>query len=158
MDDSKIIDLYFERNEQAIKETEEKYGRLCYSIANHILNNHEDSEECVNDTYNGVWNAIPPARPTDFKAFLCKIVRNLSLKRLEFLNREKRSAEMTVSLEELAEVLPDDRYASDVADGEVGRLISEFLRGEKEETRNVFIRRYYFFDTVAEIADRKSVV
>ena len=156
MDDSKIIDLYFERNEQAIKETEEKYGRLCYSIANHILNNHEDSEECVNDTYNGIWNAIPPARPTDFKAFLCKIVRNLSLKRLEFLNREKRSSEMTVSLEELAEVLPDDRYASDVADGEVGRLISEFLRGEKEETRNVFIRRYYFFDTVAEIATRYS--
>ena len=83
MDDLRIIELYFERDELAIKETDAKYGKLCHSIAYNILNNHEDSEECVNDTHVGVWNAIPPTRPNNFMSFVCKIARNLSLKRLE---------------------------------------------------------------------------
>ena len=87
MDDLRIIELYFERDEQAIKETDAKYGKLCHSIAYNILNNHKDSEECVNDTYVGVWNAIPPTRPSNFMSFVCKIARNLSLKRLEFMKR-----------------------------------------------------------------------
>ena len=101
MDDLRIIELYFERDEQAIKETDAKYGKLCHSIAYNILNNHEDSEECVNDTYVGVWNAIPPTRPSNFMSFVCKIARNLSLKRLEFMKREKRSADVMLSLDEL---------------------------------------------------------
>lgn len=156
MDDLRIIELYFERDEQAIKETDAKYGRLCHSIAYHILNNHEDSEECVNDTYAGVWNAIPPTRPNNFMAFLCKIARNLSLKRLEFMKREKRSPEVLISLEELAAVLPDERYAPDASDEDVSKLISKFLRSQKEDIRNVFIRKYYFFDSVGEIAERYS--
>ena len=116
MDDLRIIELYFERDEQAIKETDAKYGKLCHSIAYNILNNHEDSEECVNDTYVGVWNAIPPTRPSNFMSFVCKIARNLSLKRLEFMKREKRSADVMLSLDELESVLPDDRYAPDVSD------------------------------------------
>jgi len=154
MDDLKIIELYFARDEQAIGETAAKYGRLCHSIAYNILGNHEDSEECVNDTYVGVWNAIPPARPNNFLAFVCRIARNLSLKRLEFLKREKRSRAVLVSLEELEAGLPDDRFAPDMSDEEIGKLISGFLRGQKEDVRNVFIRKYYFFDPVGEIAKR----
>ncbi len=156
MDDQQIIDLYFDRNEQAITETDVKYGKLCHSIAYNILSNREDSEECVNDTYIGVWNAIPPTRPNNFMAFVSRIARNLSLKRLEFLKREKRSADVILSLDELSAVLPDERYAPDVSDEDVGRLISQFLRTQKEDVRNVFIRKYYFFDSVKEIAERYS--
>lgn len=154
MDDLRIIELYFDRDEQAIKETDTKYGKLCHGIAYNILNNHEDSEECVNDTYVGVWNTIPPTRPNNFMAFVCKITRNLSLKRLEFMKREKRSADVLLSLEELASVLPDERYAPNVSDEEVGKLISKFLRTQKEDVRNVFIRKYYFFDSIRDIAKR----
>ena len=154
MDDQKIIELYFARDEQAIRETDVKYGRLCHRIAYNILNNHEDSEECVNDTYVGVWNAIPPVRPDNLMAFVCRITRNLSLKRLEYMKREKRSRAVLVSLTELEEVLPDNRIAPDAGDEEIGRLISEFLRGQKEEIRNVFIRKYYFFDSIEDIAKR----
>lgn len=156
MDDQQIIDLYFDRNEQAITETDVKYGKLCHSIAYNILSNREDSEECVSDTYIGVWNTIPPTRPDNFMAFVCRIARNLSLKRLEFLKREKRSADVILSLDELSAVLPDERYVPDVSDEDVGRLISQFLRTQKEDVRNVFIRKYYFFDSVKEIAKRYS--
>ena len=154
MDDLRIIELYWERDERAIKETDAKYGKLCHRIAYNILNNHEDSEECVNDTYVGVWNAVPPTRPNNFMSFVCKITRNLSLKRLEFMKREKRSAEVLVSLDELAAVLPDERYAPDASDEDVGKLISTFLRSQKDDVRNVFIRRYYFFDSIRDIAKR----
>ena len=154
MDDLRIIELYFERDERAIEETDAKYGKLCHRIAYNILNNHEDSEECVNDTYIGVWNAVPPTRPNNFMSFVCKITRNLSLKRLEFMKREKRSADMLVSLDELAAILPDERYAPDVSDEDVGKLISAFLRNQKEDVRNVFIRKYYFFDSIRDIAER----
>lgn len=154
MDDYGIIKLYFERDQLAIKETGDKYGKLCHSIAYNILENHEDAEECVNDTYMGLWNAIPPTRPDNLMAFVCKIARNLSLKRLEFLSREKRSAGVLVSLDELASVLPDERYAPNLSDKEVGVLISRFLRAQSEDARNVFIRKYYFFDSVTDIAKR----
>ncbi|MBQ8533631.1 MAG: sigma-70 family RNA polymerase sigma factor [Clostridia bacterium] len=154
MDDLRIIDLYFERDEQAIKETDAKYGKLCHSIAYNVLHDHEDSEECVNDTYVGVWNAIPPTRPNNLMSFVCKIARNLSLKRFELMKREKRTAEVLLSLDELAAVLPDERYAPDVSDEDVGKLISAFLRNQKEEARNVFILKYFFFDTIGDIAER----
>lgn len=156
MDDSKIIELYFQRDDRAIRETQIKYGKLCHRIAYNILSNREDSEECVNDTYVGLWNTIPPARPGNLMAFVCKITRNLSLKRLEYLKREKRSASVLIPLEELDGVLPDESYAPGVSDETVGKLISEFLYTQKEEVRNVFICRYYFFDSVREIADNYS--
>lgn len=157
MDDLQIIELYFERNEDAIQQTDAKYGKLCHRIAYNILHSREDSQECVNDTYMGAWNAIPPTRPRNLMAFLCKIARNLSLKRLEYLTREKRSAEMEVALEELEAILPDDRYARDADGEELGQLISSFLRTQKKEARDVFIRKYFFFDSVKEIADRYSL-
>ena len=154
MNDLEIIALYFERDETAIKETDAKYGKLCHSIAQNILNNKQDSEECVNDTYIGVWNAIPPTRPNSLMAFVCRITRNLSLKRLEAMTRQKRSAATIVSLEELAEVMPDEKIASGVSDGDIARAISEFLRNENEDVRNVFMRKYYFFDSIGDIAER----
>ena len=154
MDDLNIIELYFARDEQAIKETDAKYGRLCHRIAYNILNSYEDSEECVNDTYIGVWNAIPPTRPSNFTAFVCRITRNLSLKRIEAMARQKRSQATLVSLEELAEVLPDEHIAIGISDEDIGKAINDFLRNEKDDVRNVFIRKYYFFDSIDEIAKR----
>lgn len=156
MDDLRIIELYFERNEQAIKETDQKYGRLCHKIAYNILESDEDSEECVNDTYLSVWQAIPPARPKSLMAFVCAITRNLSLKRLESATAQKRSRSALVSLSELEDILPDERGNESIDDGEIGRLISKFLRRQKSDARNIFIRRYYFFDSISDIAARYS--
>ena len=154
MNDPEIIELYFKRDEKAIEETDAKYGKLCYRIAYNILNNHEDSEECVNDTYLGVWNAIPPTRPNNFVAFVCRITRNLSLNHLEKMSRQKRSAAIVVSLDELAEVLPDDSIADGLSNEYIGKAISNFLRSENEVTRNVFMRKYYFFDSIGDISKR----
>lgn len=154
MDDLRIIELYFARDEQAIKETDAKYGKLCRSIARNILNNEEDSEECVNDTYMGVWNAIPSVKPNNLMGFVCKITRNLSLKRLEAMTRQKRSSTITLSLDELSEILPDESIREGISDENITDLISGFLRKEKEIVRNVFIRKYYFFDSIGEIAKR----
>jgi len=152
MDDLNIIELYFARDEQAIEETDIKYGRLCNNIAYNILNNKEDSEECVNDTYMGVWNAIPPTRPNDLRAFVCGVARNMSLKRLESLTRKKRSQTMLISFSELEEVLSDESIGDRMTDEDIGRMISDFLKNEKEDIRNVFIRKYYFFDSIDQIA------
>ena len=153
MEDSKIIALVFARSEQAITELSAKYGKLCLHIANNILGNNQDAEECVNDAYIGVWNAIPPTRPQHLMSFLCKITRNLSLKRLEAMTRKKRSATV-VSLEELAEILPDESIANGVSDGEIAKAINRFLHNESATVRNVFLRKYYFFDSIGDIAQR----
>ena len=154
MDDDRIVRLFWERDEQAIEETAAKYGALCHRIAYNVLSDRQDAEECVSDTYVGLWNAIPPATPHNFKAFVCKVARNVSLKRLAFLTREKRSPEGRLSLDELAGVLSDERCAPDVSDEEVGRHISAFLREQSPDAQRVFIRRYVFFDSVSAIAVR----
>ena len=154
MDDIAIIELYFARDERAIKATEEKYGGLCRSISYNILNNEEDAKECVNDVYLGVWNAIPPMRPNCLKAFVCKVARNLSLKKYEFLSREKRSAALTVSFSELEQVLSDD--AASISEERIGELISRFLHTQEKEVRQIFVRKYYFFESVEDIAKRYS--
>lgn len=156
MDDLMIIELYFERDEKAIKETDKKYGRLCFTVAINILGNDEDSEECVNDTYLSVWNKIPPTRPNNFMAFICKITRNLSLKRLDYNKAMKRTPESFVSFTELEDVLPDNSIIPDMENAELGRLISEFLNNEKPDARAVFIRKYWFFDSISDIAARYS--
>lgn len=154
MDDLSIIELYFARDEEAIKQTDAKYGKLCYRIAYNILENNEDSEECVNDTYIGLWNTIPPTRPNNFIAFISKITRNLSLKRIEFMSRQKRYSKADFSFEELESVLADENIANRFTDEDIGKIISDFLKNEKEDSRNVFIRKYYFFDTNSDIAKR----
>ena len=152
MDDLQIVELYFARDEQAIQETDRKYGKLCFQVANNLLACREDAEECVSTAYLVLWNKIPPTRPNNFKAFICKITRNLSLKKLEFAHAAKRSANAVVSLSEIETTLPDYRIAQGVGYEELGKLISDFLRKEKELDRNVFLRRYWFFDSISDIA------
>jgi len=157
MEDKSIIELYFARNEQAINETSAKYGKLCYSIAHNILNNNEDTEECVNDTYLALWNTIPPAHPENLLPYIYKIVRNISFDKLDFSLREKRSKNnIVVSLSELEYVLSDDGMRTDISTEELGHLISKFLKSQKEDTRNVFIRKYFFFDSISDISKRYS--
>lgn len=156
MDDLQIIELYFARDEKAIKETDTKYGRLCFNLANNILSNNQDSEECVNDTYLSVWNKIPPTRPNNFMAFICKITRNLSLKKLEFKMALKRTPNVIVSFHELEEVLSDDHIPPNIGDEEIGKMLTAFLQNEKEDARNVFIRKYLYFDSIGDIAARYS--
>lgn len=156
MDDLMIIELYFERNENAIKETDKKYGQLCFAIAINILGNDEDSEECVNDTYLSMWNKIPPIRPNNFKAFICKITKNLSLKKLDYNKALKRTSEALVSFTELEDVLPDNSIMPNAENAQIGRVISEFLNHEKPAARAVFIRKYWFFDSIGDIAVRYS--
>lgn len=153
MEDNQIVELFFNRKENAIKETEEKYGALCFFISHNILSSKEDAEECVNDTYLSLWNSIPPKRPNNFKAFICKVVRNLSLSRLEYNSAKKRSSNAVISIYELEEILPDESIA-EISDGELEEAINSFLRNENEINRNVFLRRYWYFDSVFDIAKR----
>ena len=156
MEDEKIIALYFERSEAAIEETDKKYGRLCFEVANNILNSRGDSEECVNDTYMKLWNAIPPTVPLNFRAFICKITRTLSLMRFRHNNAKKRAAEMEVSLSEMEAVLPDERIRQGAENEYIGEAINEFLGTLDEDALNIFVRKYWFFDTVQDIALRYS--
>ena len=154
MDDLQIIELYFDRNEQAIKATDEKYGKLCLHVANNILPSREDAEECVNDTYLSVWNEIPPTRPNNFKAFICKITRNLSLKKLEAASAIKRTSTAILSLEEIEDTIPDATVSPEISNEELGKIISAFLWSQSEDVRNVFLRKYWFFDSISDIAER----
>ncbi len=152
MDDKRIIDLFFDRNENAIKETQTKYGKLCFKIAHNILRNREDAQEIENDTYLALWQRIPPARPENFTAFICRIARNIAMKKYEYNTADKRSGSV-VSWSELEESIPDNAFAAEIEDARIGELINSFLRGQKEDARNVFIRRYYFGDDILEIAE-----
>lgn len=125
-------------------------------MAYNILGNAEDAEECVNDTLLSVWNAIPQTIPENLKAFVCRIARNTALKKLEYNTAEKRSPNAAVSLAELEEIIPDKRASSDDAGENISEAISEFLLLQKPEIRRVFIRRYWFFDSVSDIAKRFS--
>lgn len=156
MDDENIIELYFSRNESAIKETSLKYGALCFEVANNILNSRPDSEECVSDTYLGVWNAIPPTRPQCFRAFILRLTRNISLSRLRRNLAKKRSRSVEISLTELEAVLPDESLRPDMGGEELGWTVNEFLKQLDPDSRNIFLRKYWFFDSVAEIASRFS--
>ncbi|MBR2634656.1 MAG: RNA polymerase sigma factor [Clostridia bacterium] len=154
MDDSNIIALFRERNEDAIAETRQKYGAYCHSIAYHILRNHEDAEECVSDAYVRLWNCIPPQRPQMLSAFLGKITRNLALNRYAHLHAKKRCAENTQLFEEADEMMAGGRWTGDAADEiALADLIGRFLKTLSPKARTVFIRRYWYFDTVSEIAE-----
>ena len=156
MEDQKIIALYFQRVETAITETKNKYSRLLLSISYGILKIMADAEECENDTYLKTWNAIPPKKPENLPAFLSKIVRNLSLDRYDSLHAEKRGGgEMPLVLEELSEVLPDKGTIPGESNA-LSELIDTFLASLKPENRNIFMRRYWFMDSVSEIAEESG--
>ena len=155
--DTEILDLYFDRNEQAIAETQNKYGTYCFSIAYHILHDQEDSDECVNDTWMRAWNSIPPNRPDYLNIFLGTITRNLSFDRYKKKKAAKRgSGDLGVCLDELEECIPDTGSSTEdaVEAAELQRMINEFLKTLPEKDCNVFLRRYWYSEEYAEIADR----
>ena len=158
MEDTEIIALYWARDERAVSETAEKYGRYCHSVAYRILQNKEDSEECVNDTYTGAWNTIPPHRPELFSAFLAKITRRISLNRLRSKTTERRGGgQYTVTLEELTECIPSSLSAEDTLEThELTRIINKFLDGLPTDERRVFLCRYWYLDPIKDIAKRFS--
>lgn len=152
VDDNKIVELYWARKEEAIMETSLNYGKLCTHIAKNILSSYEDCEECVNDTYLAVWNAIPNERPNRFSAFISRITRNLALKKYEYLSAAKRNPAATISLEELGDcVSGTDSIESEVENRKIESIIDKFLWRQGEEKRSVFIRRYWYFDSIEAI-------
>lgn len=154
MDDASIIEMLWKRDEQAITEMKNSYERLCFHVAGNILVQAEDSEECVNSAYLDVWNSIPPNRPNNLKTYLCKLVKNCALNKIKYNKAEKRASDFKVSLDELSECVPDGINIEERMDAQqLGRLISDFLRTQPEKYRKVFVRRYWFSDSVTEIAD-----
>ena len=155
MDDTAIIELFFARSEQAISELDRKYGKTCHTISYNILNNTQDAEECVNDAYLGVWNAIPPQRPNPLLTFLCKIVRNLSVTRHHANTAMKRNSTYDMALDELETTLAAPSSLEDELDAAaLAGHLNQFLDGLSEENRVIFMRRYWFSDTYEQIAAR----
>ena len=157
MEDTKIIELYFARSEEAICQTDAAYGRKLFSLADRILQNDEDSEEAVSDTYMKTWETIPPHRPTYLFAYLAKICRHFALGKLDWKKAAKRSAEVISLTDEMALCIPDRQREAEMADKEIGRALNAFLEGLSQESRVIFLRRYWFCDTIAEIADRYGI-
>ena len=153
MEDSKIIALFFARSEQAINELSAKYGKLCMHIADNILGNKQDAEECVNDAYLGAWNTIPPQKPNPLQAYICKIVRNIAITKYHANTAIKRNSHYDVALEELEYCL----FSSETAESrlqakELTHLLDRFLSSVDEKSRVMFVRRYWYSDSVADIA------
>ena len=157
MEDAKIIELFWERNEQAVKETDTAYGRRLYVLSNNILNNREDAEESVSDTYMETWKSIPPKRPMYFYAFLASICRNVSFNRLDWRLAAKRNAEVVSLTQELEMCIPDSRQEVEMDRRELRRVLETFLDSLSKESRLIFLRRYLYVDTVAEIAARYGI-
>jgi len=158
MDDKDIIELYFAREERAIKETDVKYGRRLMSFSESITEDRRDAEECVNDTYIETWNRIPPTRPNNFFAFLLKIVRHLSLDVCDRRNAQKRSAVVVELSDEIRDSLPS--YAmpdEEIKAEELGRCIDSFLRAQKKGVRIIFVKRYFYGESISQIATAASL-
>ena len=152
MEDSKIIELYWQRNENAIRQTEIKYGRYCHSIAYNILCSNQDAEECVNDTYVSAWESIPPTRPNRFSAFIGRITRNIALDRYDAAKAKKRDGGVLEPLDELAECIPDPQ-SEDTSDNSVlAEAINGFLAGLSKRKRIIFMRRYWYCCSIKDIA------
>lgn len=153
MDDDKIIALFFARSEQAIIALAAKYGKLCQMIAGNILGNQLDAEECVNDTYLAAWNTIPPQKPNPLRTYLCKITRNIAVTRYHANTAQKRNSHYDIALDELEDCL----YCADTAESQVlakelSHLLDRFLTGLDKRSRVIFVRRYWFAESVEQIA------
>lgn len=151
MEDAQIIDLFFQRAEGAIARTQEKYGRLCLSVIGRILPDRRDIEECASDTYLKLWSAIPPARPRNFGAYLARIARNLALDRYDYNTADQRSTALTDAFEELEACLPESR-SSQTEESVLRGFLNGFLRSQSPESRAFFLRRYWYGESVREIA------
>ncbi|MBO5845615.1 MAG: sigma-70 family RNA polymerase sigma factor [Clostridia bacterium] len=154
LSDETIIELYWNREERAIKATDEKYGKYLFTIAYNIVRNELDCEECLDDTYLGAWNSIPPKRPTAFQVFLAKIMRNVALDRFRKKSALRRvPSELIVSLDEIEGYLPYDVSLEEaVIIKDISRVLSEYLNTLSERDEFIFVCRYYYFDTISDIA------
>ena len=159
MEDQQIVKPYWARSELAISETEHKYGNYCRSISYNILQSYEDSEECVNDTYMKAWNSMPPRRPDLLSIFLGKITRNLSLDRFRYDTARRRGGgQVLLALEELSECVPAcDSVEGTAEEDELVELLNRFVSALPEEQRNIFLRQYWYLNSIQEIAQRFHV-
>ena len=160
MDDNGIIQLYWDRNDQAINATSKKYGHYCKAIAKNILNSEEDAEECVNDTYLNAWNSMPTHWPEHLATFLGKITRNLSFNKYKRDHAEKRGGgEITLVLDELADCVSDiDTVEQTIDRQELSTAINSFVQNLPTEKRNIFVRRYWYADSVSDIASNYGML
>lgn len=154
MDDLNLIELYWQRSEDAVAETAAKYGSYCYRIAYNVLANNEDSEECVNDTFLKVWESIPPNRPNRFSVFIGKITRHLALNRYEYLTAAKRGgSQVPLALDELSDCIPDHKSPTQIVeDKELSFAINKFLRNLSSESRKIFLQRYWGLRSIKDIS------
>ena len=153
LDDRKIIELFFQRSEQAIIELSKKYGSVCSKVAFNILNNTQDAEECVNDAYLGTWNTIPPQNPNPLLSYVCRIVRNLAIKKYHTNTAAKRNSIYDVALDELENCFPSSVSVEDEFNAiETARIIDKFLETLDQENRIMFVRRYWHSDSIDDLA------
>ena len=158
MRDSEIVALFFKRDERALKETEDKYGKLCRSVSLRVLNDSRDAEECVSDAYLSVWNRIPPDKPRSLCAYLCRIVRNISVSRLRADTAEKRGGgEGALLLDELEECLSDRSAEDRYIESETVAAINGFLKKLPKKQRDIFVLRYYHAYSVCKISDMTGI-
>lgn len=155
MDDNMIVRLFYERSEQAITELTNKYGKLCHGIAANILKNHADAEECVNDAYLGAWNTIPPQNPEPLLSYIAKIVRNIAIKKYHSNRAVKRNSYYDIALCELEECIPSNFSVEDEIDAKIlTQYLNDFLETLDNENRIMFVRRYWYSDSISAIGKR----
>lgn len=158
LEDEKIIELYWVRDQRAITCSQQKYGAYCHKIAQNVLHNESDCEECMNDTWFRAWNSMPTERPGILQAFLGAITRNLSLDRYRKNHSKKRGeGEISYIYEEMQDCISGENMGLHVENMELAEMINRFLAGMKTENRRIFVRRYWYFDSIAEIAKRFSI-
>ena len=157
MDENKIVELLFARNEDGIKHMDDTYGRRLFALADNIVRNDQDAEESVSDTYMKAWDTIPPKKPMHLFAYLAKICRNFALKKLDWKQAAKRNAEVVSLTQEMETCIPDTSREREVEAKELGRILDSFLRTLSEGNQMVFLRRYWYVDTIAEIAARYGI-
>jgi len=154
VEDTQIMDLYWARDEEAIRATDALYGRRLNALAQKLLLNREDAEESVNDTYMKTWQALPPHRPRYFYAFLAAICRHLSLDRLDWKSAAKRNGDVVALTEEMEACIPDRSHDAQMEGKEIGRILDAFLETLPKDSRLIFLRRFWYADSIAEIAQR----
>lgn len=151
MEDKEILALYWQRSEAAIAETQKRYESSCLRLASRLLCSQEDAKEVVNDALRGVWEAIPPAKPQSLGAFIYRITRNLACKRLEFQKAQKRAPQAQLCWEELAETI-GNKEQEPFEEKELAESIRRFLLGLSRQNRTLFLRRYWYYESVGELA------
>lgn len=154
MNDKDIVQLFFERSQQAINELSQKYGKLCFHIAFNILKSNEDAEECENDTYLKMWNSIPPDVPICLRAYVSRIARNLALSKYRYNHRQMRDSHLQVYLSELQDCIPASQDVEASADDTVNRAIRDFLATQDLTIRALFIQRYFCMESISDLSKK----